>query len=274
MNELLDNPAVQAGVAPFVVALVASALLGRSRWLGLAIGAGFLTTVALVMGLSFESMTSVRKMVLIGVSATAAILVLELAKLLPQTRARGILATLCGGAAIWMLLRVLQQQPLGAALLSGGAAALYVAFLTDSTTSVSGDSVRASAVALILGLGAGALALLGASAMLAQIGIAIGAASGATLLVQMIAGCRAPPGWSLALVAGLVSALVGLLAVFTGELRWYCLLPTLAVPWSVRLVPAGTRAVWLTAVLTAAAALVPMLFAIGLAWLAAASPAT
>ena len=93
--------------------------------------------------------------------------------------------------------------------------------------------MRSSSAALILGLGAGALALLGASAMLAQIGIALGAASGATLLVQMIAGRRAPVGWTLALPASVIAALVGLLSVFTGELRWYCLLPTLAVPWAV-----------------------------------------
>lgn len=274
MNELLDNPVVQAGVAPFLVALVVAAILGRSRLLGLAIGAGFLTTVALVMGLSFESLTSVRKMVLVGLLATLAVLVLELAKLQPKMRVRVVLAVLAGAAAVWVLLRVLLQQPLAGALLTAAAAAIYLALLSDSTTAASGDSVRASAAALMSGLGAGALALLGASAMLAQIGIAVGAASGATLLVQMIAGRRAPAGWTLALPASLAAGLVGLLAVFTGELRWYCLLPTLAVSWAVRLVPAGARAVWLTAIMASAAALVPMLFAVGLAWFAAAAPST
>ena len=45
MNELLNNPAVQAGVAPFFFALIVAALLHRSRLMGLAIGAGFFSVV-------------------------------------------------------------------------------------------------------------------------------------------------------------------------------------------------------------------------------------
>ena len=274
MNELLDNPAVQAGVAPFVLALIVAAVLGRTRLLGLAIGAGFLTVVVLVMGLSFESLTSVKKMVLLGFFATAAVLMLESTGVKADRRTRAVIAVLVGATAVWVILRVLQQQPLGAALLAGAAAALYAVLLVDGTVAVGGDPVRSSSAALMLGLGSGALALLGASAMLAQIGIAVGAASGATLLVQMIAGRRAAVGWTLALPASVIAALTGLLPVFTGELRWYCLLPTLAIPWATRLVPAGARAVWLTAFLTAFAALIPMLLAAGLAWFAAAAPST
>ncbi len=274
MNEWLNNPAVQAGIAPFVVALILSAILGRTRLLGLAIGAGFLTAVVLVMGLSFESLTSVKKMVLLGLFATAAVPVLELAGVQTHRKTRSIIAALVAAGAVWVILRVLQQQALGTALLSGTAAALYVALLAYGTMAVADDPVRSSSAALMMGLGAGVLALLGASAMLAQLGIAVGAAAGATLLVQMIAGKRAPVGWTLALPAGVIAGLVGLLSVFTGELRWYCLLPTLAAPWATRLVPAGARAVWLIAFLTALVALVPMLLAAGLAWFAAASPST
>ena len=120
-----------------------------------------------------------------------------------------------------------------------------------------------------MGLGTGALALLGASGLLAQIGIAVGAAAGASLLVQMLAGQRAPPGAALSLLATVVAALAALLAVFTGSLPWFCLLPTLAAPWATRLVPAGERPVWLTAFLTALAALGPMFLAVGLAWFTA-----
>jgi hypothetical protein len=274
MNELLDNPAVQAGVAPFLVALLVSAMLGRTRLLGLAIGAGFLTAVVLVMGLTFESLTSVRKMVLIGMASIAAVLALELGSIELSGKARAMIAVLVGAAAVWIVLRVLQQQPLGKALVAGVAAVLYIALLVDSTLAVGGDPIRASAAALMLGLGAGALALLGASAMLAQIGIAVGAASGATLLIQMTLGRRAATGWTLALPASVIAGLVGLLAVFTGELRWYCLLPTLVIPWATRLAPGNGRAVWRTAIFTAIAAAIPMLFAAGLAWFAAAAPST
>jgi len=269
MNEVFDVPAVQAGVAPFLIALIVATLLRRSRLLGLAVGAGFLTAIALVMGFSFEPITSVQKMVVVGVGATLMVLVLELADGQPTIRMRVAMALLVGAAAEWTVLRLLLQQDLVTALMAGSAAALYLVVLVESGTAVGEDTVRSSAAALMLGLGAGALALLGASAMLAQIGISVGAAAGATLLVQMITGQRAA-GWSLALPASVVAGLVGLLTVFTGELRWYCLLPMLAIPWATRLVPAGTRAVWLTAILTAMAALVPMSLAVGLAWFAAA----
>jgi hypothetical protein len=155
------------------------------------------------------------------------------------------------------------------AIVGGLGAAAYLAALVESAHRVGDDGVRASATGLVLGLGMGALAVLGASALLAQAGIAVGASAGATLLVQMLAGKRAPGGWTLVLPAAVVTGLAGLLAVFTGALPWYCLLPTLAAPWATRLVPAGERPVWLTSVLTAVVALIPMLLAVGLAWFTA-----
>ena len=275
MNDLLNNPAVQAGIAPFAVALIVCALLRRSRFLGLAIGAGFVTVVALALGFSFEALTSVRKMVLVGLAATALVIPLELG---PSARAamwaRAALALAAGLASVWMVLRILQQQETGPALVAGMAAAVYMAALVGSTASISSDPLRAAASALMLGLGGGALALLGASASLAQVGIAIGAGAGAALLVQMIAGRRAPVGWTLSLPASVVAGLIGLLAVFTGALHWYCLLPTLAIPWATRLIPAGDRPVWLISILSALAAMIPMLLAVALAWVTGATSAT
>lgn len=269
MEQLLANPAVQAGVAPFLAALLVSAPLRRTRWLGLAIGVGFAVVIALTVGFSFESLTSMRKLVLVGLGAVVLTLALEAAQVPARPAIRAALAAAAALAAVWVVLRVLQQKETGLALLGGLGAALYMAALMESTKRISADPVRASACALILGLGAGALALLGASALLAQIGIAIGAGAGATLLVQMLVGQRAPAGWTLALLATVVAGLVGLLAVFTGSLPWYCLLPTLAIPWATRLVRAGETPVWRTSIITAVAALIPVLLAVGLAWFTA-----
>ena len=62
--------------------------------------------------------------------------------------------------------------------------------------------MRGGSTALLLGLGGGVLAWGGASALLSQVGIAVGAAAGGALLIQMITGQRAPTGWTLALPAG------------------------------------------------------------------------
>lgn len=274
MDELLQNPAVQAGVAPFVTALVATGLLMRTRFLGLAQIVGFAALVALAIGFSFESLTSTRKLVLVGLFTFLPVLLLELKDWSMRPVARSAVALLAGLAAVWVVLRLLQQKETTDALLAGAASALYLAALVESTLRVGSDSVRGAATGLVLGLASGALALLGASALLAQVGIAVGAAAGATLLVQMIAGRCTPAGATLSLPASVVAGLVGLLAVFTGALPWYCLLPTLAIPWATRLVPVGSRPVWLTAFLTAIVAFIPLLLALGLAWFTAGTPST
>lgn len=274
MDELFQNPAVQAGVVPFVAALIAAGLLMRTRLLGLAQVVGFAAVVALAIGFSFESLTSTRKLVLAGLFTLLPILLLELRDWSTRAAARSAIALVAGLAGVWVALRVLQQKETAAALLAGAATALYLAALVESTLRVGSDTVRGAAAGLMLGLAGGALALLGASALLAQMGIAVGAAAGATLLVQMIAGKRSPTGATLSLPASVVAGLVGLLAVFTASLPWYCLMPTLAIPWATRLVPAGSRPVWLTAFLTALAAFVPLLFAVGLAWFTAGTPST
>jgi hypothetical protein len=140
-----------------------------------------------------------------------------------------------------------------------------VALLFESSLRVD-DGVSAAATSLMLGLAAGALALLGASALLAQIGIAVGAGAGAVLLIHMAGLKRGPAGWTLVLPAATICSLVGLLAVFTGSLPWFCLLPTLAIPWAARLARRERDAPWLAAVLTSLAGVVPLLLAVGLAW--------
>jgi hypothetical protein len=274
MDELMQNPAVQAGVVPFAVALVAAALLRKTRFLGLAQIAGFTALIALAIGFSFESLTATRKLVIVGLLTFAPLLLLELKDGSTRTAFRSGVALLAGLAAVWVALRVLQQKEGTGALVAGVAVAAYLFMLVESTLRVSTDSVRGSATGLMLGLASGALALLGASALMAQVGIAVGAAAGAALLVQMISGTRAPTGATLSLPASVIAGLVGLLAVLTGTLPWFCLLPTLAIPWATRLVPAGTRPVWLTAFLTSLAACIPLLLALGLAWFTAASPST
>ena len=266
MDHLLDNPAVQAGVAPFLVAFVAAALLRRSGLLGLVIGFALATVAALALGFSFGSLTAARKMVIVGLAASLLVLPLELTAIASRWPLRAALAAAAGVASVWMLWRVLQRMDVGLALAAGFAAAAYMVALVESGFAVRDDPVRSASVALMLGLAAGALCLLGASVTLMQVGVAVGAGAGATLLLQMICGRGAPLGWTLAWPAAVVAGLLGLLSVFTGELKWYCLLPMLGIPWAARLVPAGPRPVWRDAVLASLAAMLPALIAVALAW--------
>ena len=70
MRELLNHPAVQGGLAPFVVALIVAELLQRMRLSGLAIIAGFAATVYLVSGFAFDPLTASRKIVLLTLAAS------------------------------------------------------------------------------------------------------------------------------------------------------------------------------------------------------------
>jgi len=261
VEELLAHPAVQAALAPFLSALVAAGLLRRSRFLGLAAAVAFGVVILLTVGYSFESLTAVRKMILIGFAGFLAMAALEWRGAQATPAIRLGLAAAAGGAAIWMLWRILQQQEPVHAVLRGAGAVVYIGALLGFSIRRGGSAIESAATAMVLGLAAGGLGVLAASALLAQVGIAVAAGSGQ----------RAPAGWALVVPGALISGSLGLLAVFTGSLPWFCLLPTLAIPWAARLVQQDRHPPWLAAVLCALAALVPMLLAVGLAWLTAAT---
>ena len=107
LQDILDYPAVQAGLVPFLVALVTAELFRRSRLSGLALIAGFAVTVYLVSNFALEPLTATRKIVLLGLLSAV------LALLLNLFRSRWLVAllpVLGGAAAIWTAQRVLQHR--------------------------------------------------------------------------------------------------------------------------------------------------------------------
>ena len=275
MNDWLDNPAVQAGLVPFVVALVLAALLARTRLLAAAAFSGLVVVVALTIGLSLEPLSSVKKLMLSAAFVTLVSLALEGAGIGPRRRYVVLLSALAGGAAVWVVWRVLQQlEPL--ALWGAGVAAFAFVFVTagSALAAGAGSSLRGAVIGAVLGWGSGVLALLGASALLAQIGLGAGTACAAVALVQMLRGREAPLGWTLVAPAAAAASIIGVLASATGELRWYCLLPLPLAPlaaWSTG--SAAQRPAWQRAFIGGIAAAVPVAVAIGLAWWSAAVPA-
>ena len=69
MSDLLSNPAVQGGVAPFVAGLIVTVLLGRFRLGGLAVAAAFATAVYFIAGFNFTPLSATRKIILLGLAA-------------------------------------------------------------------------------------------------------------------------------------------------------------------------------------------------------------
>lgn len=264
MADFLNHPAVQAGVVPFVLALLIGAVLAPTRLLGLAQLAGFLAVVWLAFGFSFAPMTAVRKLVVAAAASGVALIVLEVAAAAGRSRIRALVLLLTAAASLWMLSRLIEQRAWSDTLLPAAASALFVTAMVEAMLRASRDPFKGAAAGLSLGLGTGALALLGSSVVLAMGAIGVGAAAGACLLVQMLRRRGTPPGTTISLPAALICALTVTLVAWQRTLPWYCLLPLLATPFAASLAPARGHPL-VRAVTASTLALVPILLSVGLA---------
>ena len=266
MNELLANPAVQGGVAPFVAGLIVSVLLGRFRLGGLAVVAAFATAVYFIAGFGFSSLNATRKIILLGLAAPLVGIVVDFA--FRPTRLGAYLLAIAGAAcAAWVFWPVLSQKELARALLPGAVAVIASAWIVGfSERRLAADSVRAGAAGLALGAGSGVAAILAASLSYGLYGISVAAGSGAFLLVQMITGKRSYAGATFTLSATVVTALIAAAAMILAQLPWYSVVVLALVPVAANLrVPAGA-AVWLQAVLSSLYGLAVAAIACALAW--------
>ena len=266
MQDLLAYPAVQAGVAPFVAALVVVLLLQRARLAGLAVPAAFFTTYAMVEGLSLTPLTVTHKLALLAALAPVAGVLADFA--FRPTRVGVVALALAAAAgALWMVWPVLQQKAPSEAWLLGASALVSVAALVAVFEgSLRGAAVRAGAAGLALGLGVGAAAIIGASAKYGSLGLSLGAASGAFLLPQMIMGRGIPGGTTYTLPIALTAGLVTAGAMVIAEVPWYAALALALVPAAACL-PIPQRApIWLQAVVASLYGFAVAAAACWLAW--------
>ena len=234
MQELLNHPAVQAGLAPILAALITAELFQRIKLSGLAIIAGFALTIYLASDFVIEPLTAARKIVLLGLISAALGLILSLIKL-PWSSL--LLPIVCSAAAVWTVQRVLQQQEPQLMLLWGAGCAAYVAALVWGMDKLEQESTRAASAATALGIGTGGAALLGASALLGQFGLALGSAAAAHLLIQMITNQTLPAGRVFTLPLALIAGLTGCVAVLSAQLPWYALAVLACIPIVARWMP-------------------------------------
>ncbi len=246
MQELLNNPAVQGGFAPFAAALVVAFALFALRLAGLAIAAALGTAVYLVGGFAFPPASAQQKILLIALAVPALGIVVDLA--FKPTRATGpLLGLIFGALVIWVGWNVLKQKEMAAALAAGAGVAALVAWLTGACYALRDDPVRAGAAALTLGLGVGASAFLSASGSYAQYGVAVGAGAGAFLLVQMLLGRTVQAGATFALSAGVACGLIAAGSALGASLPWYAAMVLALVPVAT-LLPLPRSGVWLQAI--------------------------
>lgn len=265
----MTHPAFQSGAAPFAAGLAVAAGLFAVRLAGLAALAGFAVAVWLIGNFSLEPLTATRKLVVLGAAAAGVGLLADFA--FKPTRATApVLGALFGAASLWVFWLVLVQKPLASSLLFGVGAALFVGWCVAFTLSLQADAVRAGAAGLAMGLGAGICAVLGASALLGQYGLALGAACGGFLLAAMILGRRVAAGTTFALTASVIAALVAAGAMFLAQLPWHVLGVLALIPLAARL-PVAASAPWLQAVVALFYTLAVAGAACALAWQASRS---
>ncbi|MCC6301979.1 MAG: hypothetical protein IT489_04160 [Gammaproteobacteria bacterium] len=241
MSPWLDNVLVQSAVIPFVVALIAGLALRRAAapWAGLGLPLGFAAAAYFIAGFQFLPLTSTRKILLAAAGAVVVAVVLD--TLARDRRVRLWLPALAAAAvALWVLWPVVTRTEGAAALAAMLLPALgYTAWLIAGTDTLESRPVRSVVAVLMLAVGTGVSALLGATALMGQLGGAVAAAVGAYLLIFLWRGEFAP-GRTLTLPATLLCALLGIAAVHFARLPWYSLAPLTLIPLLVRLpVPQG-----------------------------------
>jgi hypothetical protein len=263
LQQLLNHPAVQAGFAPFLAGLVSAGLFRRIGLSGLAIIAGFALMVYLASDFTLTPLTASRKIVLLGLVGAA----LGLLSVLLQPRWLGSLLPVLGGAAaIWTAQRILQQHAPQVALLWGAGCAAYVAILVWGMDGLNDQPARAASAASALGIGTGGAALVGASALLGQFGLALGSAAAAYLLIHLSGNKPLPVGRVFTLPLALIAGLTGCIAVLSAELPWYALPALAAIPLSARFIPLPGGSLRIQTLLCAVPAFTLAVGAIYLTW--------
>ncbi len=273
MSEIFDHPAFQGGVAPFIVALIVAFALGRTRFVWLAIMPAYATMVALDLGFTLFPPTVARKTWLIGLLTPLVGVAADRYRRSSRQLVPG-LAVAAGLLSLWVFRSVLQNHESAAAIGAGAGIAVFVAAMIVSMLRLRDDGIRCGAAGLGLGLAAGIGGILSASIGALVAGVAIAAACGAMLVVQIVLKRGVTPGFTGALTIGMIVALIAAGTQQLALLPWYALPLFLLVPLAAsvpvpRPAPLVARAASLSGWAIAAAA-VP----IAIAWYAARTAAT
>ncbi len=288
MQELLTDPAIQAAVAPFTVALVLALVLRRflPGGLGLAIVGGFVVTVLLTTGLALQPLTATRKIIICSVLLPFVVLLLERVSAMPRSVGLGrtfqvLPALLLATAALWIIWPVVQRQEGMAVLIMAGPVMLYAAVLAYGIGVLGRVQKTAfsaqAASALMLATGTGVTTLIAASALYSQLAFAVSAATGAVIVVGLLGAAEKPVrlGMLAVYAAAVPVILLASAATVYAQLPVSVLLCLALVPLfagllliePVRLIKLQQR--WLKLIVACLWVSIPVLLAVWLTWRAA-----
>jgi hypothetical protein len=266
MNELLQNPIFQSVILPFIVALMVAELFQRIKLSGLAVIAAFCSAMYFTNDFVFWPLTATRKLIMVAILAAGVGLWLGLSTKLKLSLEMLLAALFAGVATAWVLWPTLMQNPAEMRWQFAAGMIGYVVWVTVSNISFQVDSVRASASAWGLALGAGMAAWMGSSDLLGKFGVAAAMAPAAYLFIQGVSGLRLPTGKVFVWPAAIIAGLVAVTAVTLGKLSWM-ILPVLAlIPLLLRIPFGKTTSVRVQTLMAAFVATVPAAAAVFFIW--------
>lgn len=263
MHALLTHPAIQAVLAPFLIALLTAELLQRLRLSGLAIIAGLAITVYLSSHFAYTPLTGTQKTVWLGITSGLLAILLQLVS---SSLWRPVLVVLAAGSAIWVTLPILMKHDLATALQWGAGCALYTGWITYWLDELQENPVRAASAGLTLGLGTGATLLIASSTLLGKYDLAVGSAALAFWFIMFVSNSHLSCGRTFTLPLALVTSLSACIAVLSGKFPWYVLLPLAVIPLAAKLPASDRQSVWIQATLLTSATLICAMAAMYLSW--------
>lgn len=288
MSEFLSHPATQGAIAPFIVALAIALLCQRMGEFaaGLVIIGGFFTTVILTTGVSFQPLSSGRKIVLASLCLPLllpliAILLRKVSVISEQWRSISMIVVpvvLLLIAINWIIWPVLSRQTISEAWPVLARVSLYVAvigvvFLGTTRLQLPGKSPVQGMSVLALGLGTAVTSMIAASALYSQWAFSVVAAVGSLLLIGLVGKSQLAAKHGVGhlgtygLFAAVVPlALIGAAATVYAQLSGWVLLCLAAIPLFAAWPKIKLERVWLRLLVTGLLALLPVIPAIWLAW--------
>lgn len=267
LDSLLNHPAVQSGIIPFIIALALLLILGKIKpaILGVAAIAAFAATVGIVKGFSLLPLASTNKIILVAYLAAALGLTVDvLGDKLDSYRKvmHGIYALLAIISVIWVIWPVVSrestQNPLGIAV---GLSA-YVAWMVFGMNILQPKKIQVSAAIFAMATGTAIVSIIGATALYGQLAAPFAAATGAWLLWYLFSAQKGLFSTSFSLAASITCAVLGAAATVYASLPWLTLVLLALIPLVVHIPVKQNGVIVLRVLKLYIAALIPVIAAV------------
>lgn len=227
-NELLNHPAIEAGIVPFIIALIAGAILPRRyAWWSTAIFAiAYFFAAWLILDGRLTPLSSSRKLVLMGAGAVVLGIITQIS--FSRATVQKILIALAIIAVTWLIWPKLIRLDITQQLIMAAGVGIYAIWLSFAFHQLRDEDIASSMSATILGFATGICALIGASSLLGELGIAIGASTAAVALYGLNRRTDHSAGFYFSV--SILCTLIGVASVLYAKVPWYSLIALASIP--------------------------------------------